>query len=127
MKHEPKDYKRLIAECRGFLSETQLEAHFELYQGYVKKLNEIEEKLKTAPAGEAELLLQRVLASCGAASPSPTTARSCTSCTSRTWARQGAPGAARVPRGGDGRVRLLGRGDRRREGHGRRPRTAGCW
>ena len=53
MKHEPKDYKRLIAECRGFLSETQLEAHFELYEGYVKKLNEIEEKLKTAPADSA--------------------------------------------------------------------------
>ena len=30
MKHEPKDYQRLIAQCRGFLSETQLEAHFEL-------------------------------------------------------------------------------------------------
>jgi superoxide dismutase, Fe-Mn family len=53
MQHEPKDYKRLIAECRGFLSETQLEAHFELYEGYVKKLNEIEEKLKTAPADSA--------------------------------------------------------------------------
>jgi Fe-Mn family superoxide dismutase len=53
MKHEPKDFKRLVAECRGFLSQVQLDAHFELYQGYVKKLNEIEEKLKTAPADAA--------------------------------------------------------------------------
>ena len=42
MAHEAKDYRRLVGECRGFLSETQLQAHFELYQGYVKKLNEIE-------------------------------------------------------------------------------------
>ena len=48
MSHEPKDYRRLIAECRGFLSETQLQAHFELYQGYVTKLNEIEEALGQA-------------------------------------------------------------------------------
>ena len=48
MPHHPKDYKRLIGDCRGFLSETQLEAHFELYQGYVKKLNEIEDGLRAA-------------------------------------------------------------------------------
>lgn len=48
MAHEAKDYRRLIGECRGFLSETQLQAHFELYQGYVKKLNEIEQGLKQA-------------------------------------------------------------------------------
>ena len=48
MKHQPKDFQRLIAECNGFLSETQLKAHFELYQGYVKKLNEIEEGLRQA-------------------------------------------------------------------------------
>jgi hypothetical protein len=77
MKHEPKDFQRLIAQCRGFLSEVQLAAHFELYQGYVKKLNEIEEKLKTAPAD--------------AASRSPTTAPSCTSCTSRTSGRRALP------------------------------------
>lgn len=48
MSHQPKDYQHLVAQCRGFLSETQLTAHFELYQGYVKKLNEIEQGLKTA-------------------------------------------------------------------------------
>jgi len=48
MAHEPKDFRRLISECRGFLSEKQLEAHFTLYQGYVKKLNEIETGLKEA-------------------------------------------------------------------------------
>src|SRR5262245_8126703 len=48
MRFEPKDFRRLIAECHGFLSEKQLEAHFELYRGYVKKLNEIEEKLASA-------------------------------------------------------------------------------
>ena len=40
--HQAKDYGRLVAQCRGFLSEAQLHAHFELYHGYVKKLNEIE-------------------------------------------------------------------------------------
>jgi Fe-Mn family superoxide dismutase len=40
--HQPKDYSRLAAQCHGFLSEALLRAHFELYQGYVKKLNEIE-------------------------------------------------------------------------------------
>jgi Fe-Mn family superoxide dismutase len=48
MPHKPKDYQRLIAQCRGFLSETQLTSHFELYEGYVKKLNEIEDGLRTA-------------------------------------------------------------------------------
>ena len=48
MPHRPKDYQRLVAQCRGFLSETQLKAHFELYEGYVKKLNEIEEGLRSA-------------------------------------------------------------------------------
>lgn len=40
--HQAKDYGRLVAQCQGFLSEAQLRAHFELYHGYVKKLNEIE-------------------------------------------------------------------------------------
>ena len=53
MPHEPKDFRRLISECRGFLSEKQLEAHFTLYQGYVKKLNEIETALKTADPSKA--------------------------------------------------------------------------
>jgi Fe-Mn family superoxide dismutase len=53
MTHQPKDYQRLIAQCRGFLSEVQLTAHFELYQGYVKKLNEIEQGLKIADRASA--------------------------------------------------------------------------
>ena len=40
--HQARDYGRLVAQCQGFLSEAQLHAHFELYHGYVKKLNEIE-------------------------------------------------------------------------------------
>lgn len=46
--HQGKDYGRLVGQCRGFLSEAQLRAHFELYRGYVKKLNEIEDLLTTA-------------------------------------------------------------------------------
>jgi len=53
MAHEPKDFRRLISECKGFLSETQLEAHFTLYQGYVKKLNEIESSLREADRAQA--------------------------------------------------------------------------
>lgn len=45
--HQAKDYRRLLAQCHGFLSEAQLTAHFELYRGYVKKLNEIESLLTT--------------------------------------------------------------------------------
>lgn len=48
MSHQPKDYTRLVGQCRGFLSETQLRVHFELYEGYVKKLNEIEKGLRDA-------------------------------------------------------------------------------
>ncbi|MBI4510440.1 MAG: hypothetical protein HY698_12455 [Deltaproteobacteria bacterium] len=47
MPREPKNYDHLIGKIPG-LSEAQLKAHFTLYQGYVKKLNEIEEKLSTA-------------------------------------------------------------------------------
>lgn len=46
--HQVRDFTPLIASCRGFLSAAQLRAHFELYQGYVKKLNEIEEELSSA-------------------------------------------------------------------------------
>ncbi|MFO0573919.1 MAG: Fe-Mn family superoxide dismutase [Polyangia bacterium] len=53
MAHSPKNFDQLISECAGFLSENQLKAHFTLYQGYVKKLNEIEEKLATADRGTA--------------------------------------------------------------------------
>ena len=48
MAHSPKNFDHLIPQCAGFLSENQLKAHFTLYQGYVKKLNEIEEKLAKA-------------------------------------------------------------------------------
>jgi Fe-Mn family superoxide dismutase len=45
--HQAKDYGRLLAQCHGFLSEAQLRAHFELYHGYLNKLNEIEALLTT--------------------------------------------------------------------------------
>src|SRR3972149_10677102 len=51
--HQAKDYGRLVAQCQGFLSEAQLLAHFELYQGYVKRLNEIEALLTTASRQDA--------------------------------------------------------------------------
>src|SRR5215813_9681699 len=44
MAREPKNYDHLIGKIKG-LSENQLKAHFTLYQGYVKKLNEIDSKL----------------------------------------------------------------------------------
>jgi Fe-Mn family superoxide dismutase len=53
MAHSPKNFDQLIGACAGFLSENQLKAHFTLYQGYVKKLNEIEEKLATVDRGTA--------------------------------------------------------------------------
>jgi len=43
---EPKDYSKLLGTLKGF-SDAQLTQHFTLYQGYVKKLNEIQEKLKS--------------------------------------------------------------------------------
>lgn len=43
-KHELKNFDHLIGRVPG-LSEKQLRAHFGLYEGYVKKVNEIEEKL----------------------------------------------------------------------------------
>jgi Fe-Mn family superoxide dismutase len=46
MPREPKNYEHLIGKIKG-LSENQLRAHFTLYQGYVKKLNEVEQKLGT--------------------------------------------------------------------------------
>ena len=48
MAHTPKNFDHLLGECKAFLSEKQLQAHFTLYQGYVKKLGEIEEKLAKA-------------------------------------------------------------------------------
>lgn len=48
MAREPKNYDHLLGGNAKGLSDTQLTAHFTLYQGYVKKLNEIREKLGTA-------------------------------------------------------------------------------
>ncbi|MBI2564538.1 hypothetical protein HYV79_00920 [Candidatus Woesearchaeota archaeon] len=41
---EAKNFDHLIGRLKG-ISDKQLQAHFGLYQGYVKKLNEIREKL----------------------------------------------------------------------------------
>lgn len=46
MVHKAKDFSHLLGKIRG-ISDKQLLAHFALYNGYVKKLNEIETKLKT--------------------------------------------------------------------------------
>ena len=48
MAREPKNYDNLLGGKAKGLSDLQLKAHFTLYQGYVKKLNEIREKLGTA-------------------------------------------------------------------------------
>ncbi len=45
MIHAVRDFSHLLGKVKG-LSDAQLTAHFKLYEGYVKKLNEIEEKLK---------------------------------------------------------------------------------
>lgn len=50
MAHEAKNYDGLIGRVKG-LSERQLRAHLTLYRGYVTKLNEIEERLRTADRG----------------------------------------------------------------------------
>jgi Fe-Mn family superoxide dismutase len=47
MIHPIKDFSHLIGKLEG-LSANQVEAHLGLYAGYVKKLNEIEEKLAKA-------------------------------------------------------------------------------
>ena len=47
MKHEVKNFDHLLGKLEGF-SEAQIKAHLGLYQGYVNKLNEIEEALQTA-------------------------------------------------------------------------------
>jgi Fe-Mn family superoxide dismutase len=47
MAYEPKNFDYLLGKVQG-LSEAQLKAHFGLYQGYVKKLNEIWDKLGKA-------------------------------------------------------------------------------
>ena len=45
MTHEVINFDHLLGALNG-ISDVQLKAHFGLYQGYVKKLNEIEELLK---------------------------------------------------------------------------------
>jgi Fe-Mn family superoxide dismutase len=45
MAKEIRDYSHLLGGTLEGLSDGQLKAHFTLYEGYVKKLNEIEEKL----------------------------------------------------------------------------------
>lgn len=45
MAKEIRSFKHLLGKLDG-ISDPQLEAHFGLYEGYVKKLNEIEEKLE---------------------------------------------------------------------------------
>jgi len=44
MTKEIRSFKHLLGKLQG-ISDGQLEAHFGLYEGYVKKLNEIEDKL----------------------------------------------------------------------------------
>lgn len=69
MAHAPKNFSNLLGKLKG-ISDKQLEAHFGLYNGYVKKLNEIDEKLQTAdPTGGnysfnefSELARRRVVA-----------------------------------------------------------------
>src|SRR4029078_8038470 len=48
MAREPKNFDHLLCGNAKGLSDLQLKAHFTLYQGYVKKLNEIWEKLGKA-------------------------------------------------------------------------------
>jgi Fe-Mn family superoxide dismutase len=52
MTHTAKNFEHLIGNVKG-LSEKQLRNHFELYHGYVKKLNEIEEALRPADRSKA--------------------------------------------------------------------------
>lgn len=46
MAHIARNFEHLIGHLPGF-TEKQLRAHFNLYEGYVKKINEIEEKLNS--------------------------------------------------------------------------------
>ena len=52
MAHTARKYDHLIGKITG-LSEKQLRAHFSLYEGYVKRINEIEEKIKTINRADA--------------------------------------------------------------------------
>ena len=46
MAHEARNFDHLLGKIQG-ISDNQLKQHFTLYQGYVKKINEIETKLAT--------------------------------------------------------------------------------
>lgn len=46
MAHQVQDFTSLVGSLQG-LSAKQIEVHLKLYEGYVKKINEIEEKLMT--------------------------------------------------------------------------------
>src|SRR5882757_8091608 len=52
MAREPKNFDHLLGGNAKGLSDLQLKAHFALYQGYVKKLNEIRDKLGAAERRE---------------------------------------------------------------------------
>jgi Fe-Mn family superoxide dismutase len=52
MAYTPKDFSSLLGKIKG-ISDNQLKQHFTLYEGYVKKLNEIEEKLSKADRSSA--------------------------------------------------------------------------
>lgn len=52
MTRKARDYTHLLGRLNG-ISDVTLKAHFELYEGYVKALNGIEEKLKGADRDEA--------------------------------------------------------------------------
>jgi Fe-Mn family superoxide dismutase len=47
MVREPKNFEHLLGGNAKGLSDLQLKEHFKLYQGYVKKLNEVWERLRT--------------------------------------------------------------------------------
>jgi len=46
MEHKSRDFSNLLGKLQG-ISDKQLTAHFALYEGYVKKWNEIQAKLKS--------------------------------------------------------------------------------
>lgn len=52
MNHQVKDFSHLIGQLPG-MTDRQVETHLGLYAGYVKKLNEIQEKLKTTEPTES--------------------------------------------------------------------------
>jgi len=51
-KYEAKDFSFFFKSLDG-ISENQLKQHYTLYEGYVKKINEIQEKLKSADKSSA--------------------------------------------------------------------------